>query len=135
LSWEPATRLVLSWDIIANWQYDPELKTEVEVRFIVDGKNGTRVELAHRRLDRYGERRDEMRAIFETQGTGASSCSASRRRLRPELARSVLQEAGPALKRPDRLAQSSRRPKVGRLQVELRTSRRTPRGCAGARTI
>jgi len=68
LSWEPTTRLVLSWDITANWQYDPELKTEIEVRFIADGKNGTRVELEHRRLDRYGERRDEMRAIFETQG-------------------------------------------------------------------
>ena len=68
LSWEPTTRLVLSWDITANWQYDPELKTEIEVKFIADGKNGTRVELEHRRLDRYGERRDEMRAIFETQG-------------------------------------------------------------------
>ena len=37
-------------------------------RFVADGKNGTRVELEHRRLDRYGARRDEMRAIFETQG-------------------------------------------------------------------
>jgi uncharacterized protein YndB with AHSA1/START domain len=66
LSWEP--RLVLSWDITADWQYDPNLKTEIEVRFIPEGRNGTRVELEHRRLDRYGARRDEMRRIFDIEG-------------------------------------------------------------------
>jgi uncharacterized protein YndB with AHSA1/START domain len=68
LSWEPNSRLVLSWDITADWQYDPTLKTEIEVRFIADGKDRTRVELEHRHLDRYGTRRDEMRTIFD--GTG-----------------------------------------------------------------
>lgn len=68
LIWEPPTRLVLSWDISADWQPDPKLKTEVEVRFIADGANNTRVELEHRRLDRYGPRRDEMRAIFDKEG-------------------------------------------------------------------
>jgi hypothetical protein len=33
-----------------------------------EGKDGTRVELEHRRLDRYGARRDEMRRIFDTEG-------------------------------------------------------------------
>jgi hypothetical protein len=59
---------VLSWDINADWEYDPDLRTEVEIRFIPDGENGTRVELEHRRLDRYGERRDQMRAVFDTEG-------------------------------------------------------------------
>lgn len=68
LSWEPHSRLVLSWDINADWQYDPNLKTELELRFIPEGKNGTRVELEHRHLDRYGARRDEMRRIYDTQG-------------------------------------------------------------------
>lgn len=68
LAWEPHTRLVLTWDITAEWKFDPDLNTEIEVRFVPDGKNGTRVELEHRRLDRYGARRDEMRAIFDTQG-------------------------------------------------------------------
>jgi uncharacterized protein YndB with AHSA1/START domain len=68
LSWEPPSRLVLTWDITADWQYDPTLKTEVEVRFIVEGPNATRVELEHRHLDRYGARRDEVRAIFESEG-------------------------------------------------------------------
>jgi uncharacterized protein YndB with AHSA1/START domain len=55
LSWEPPSRLVLSWDITADWQYDPSLKTEIEVRFIADGANATRVELEHRHLDRQGD--------------------------------------------------------------------------------
>ena len=66
--WEPHSRLVLYWEITADWQHDASLKTEVEVRFIADGKNGTRVELEHRRLDLYGARRDEMRRIFDTEG-------------------------------------------------------------------
>lgn len=68
LAWEPHSRLVLSWDITADWQYDPNLKTEIELRFVPDGKNVTRVELEHRRLDRYGARRDEMRRVFDTEG-------------------------------------------------------------------
>jgi uncharacterized protein YndB with AHSA1/START domain len=68
LSWEPPSRLVLSWDISADWQPDPNLKTEIEVRFIAENANETRVELEHRHLDRYGARRDEMRAIFDTEG-------------------------------------------------------------------
>jgi len=68
LLWEPHSRLVLSWDITADWQYDASLKTELEVGFIADGANATRVELEHRRLDRYGARRDEMRTIFDSTG-------------------------------------------------------------------
>jgi uncharacterized protein YndB with AHSA1/START domain len=68
LTWEPCSRLVLSWDINADWQYQPGLGTEIEIRFIDDGKGGTRVELEHRHLDRYGPSRDKMRRIFDTEG-------------------------------------------------------------------
>jgi uncharacterized protein YndB with AHSA1/START domain len=68
LSWEPTSRLVLTWDISADWQHDPNLKTEIEIRFIPEGESATRVELEHRRLDRYGARRDEMHAIFDKTG-------------------------------------------------------------------
>jgi uncharacterized protein YndB with AHSA1/START domain len=68
LVWEPPSRLVLSWDITADWQYDPGLHTEIEVRFTAEGGARTRVELEHRRLDRYGDRRDEMRTIFDQTG-------------------------------------------------------------------
>jgi len=43
-------------------------ETELELRFIADGTDRTQVELEHRNLDRYGERRDEMRRVFETEG-------------------------------------------------------------------
>jgi uncharacterized protein YndB with AHSA1/START domain len=68
LAWEPHTRLVLSWEITADWKHDPTLQTEVEVRFIAEGNDATRVELEHRHLDRYGERRCQMRAIFDSAG-------------------------------------------------------------------
>lgn len=68
LLWDPHSRLVLSWEITGDWKHDSGLKTEVEVRFIADGKNGTRVELEHRHLDAYGARRDEMRGIFGSEG-------------------------------------------------------------------
>lgn len=68
LVWEPGSRLVLTWDINADWQHDPNLKTEIEVRFIPDGKDRTRIELEHRHLDRFGERRDQMRRVFDQEG-------------------------------------------------------------------
>jgi uncharacterized protein YndB with AHSA1/START domain len=66
LLWEPPLRLMLTWDIGADWRHDPNLKTEIEVRFIAEGKDSTRVELEHRRLDRYGARRYEMRGTFDS---------------------------------------------------------------------
>ena len=68
LAWEPPSRLLLTWDINADWQYDPELGTELEIHFIIEGEDRTRVELEHRRLDRYGARRDEMRTVFDKSG-------------------------------------------------------------------
>jgi uncharacterized protein YndB with AHSA1/START domain len=70
LAWEPHRRLVLSWDITADWQYDSSLKTEIELRFIPDGKGATRVELEHRHLERYGAACDQMRQIFDNEGGG-----------------------------------------------------------------
>jgi uncharacterized protein YndB with AHSA1/START domain len=68
LTWEPPHRLVLSWDINADWTYQPGLGSEVEVRFIAEGPQSTRVELEHRHLERFAERAAEMRTIFESDG-------------------------------------------------------------------
>ncbi len=68
LLWEPPTRLVLSWDVSADWQYQPGLGTEVEVQFTADGAQRTRVELEHRYFARYGARAEEMRRIFDSEG-------------------------------------------------------------------
>ena len=56
LAYEPPARVVFSWDIGPTWQIEtnPELTSEVEVRFIPDGDDRTRVELEHRNLDRHG---------------------------------------------------------------------------------
>ncbi|GAB2472000.1 SRPBCC family protein [Jatrophihabitans fulvus] len=56
LAWEPPHRVVFSWDIGPTWQLetDPDLTSEVEVRFVADGDRGTRVELEHRHIDRHG---------------------------------------------------------------------------------
>jgi uncharacterized protein YndB with AHSA1/START domain len=68
LIWEPPHRIVLSWDIGANWQYDPELGTEVEVKFIAEGPSRTRVELEHRHLERYQDQAGAMQGIFDSEG-------------------------------------------------------------------
>jgi uncharacterized protein YndB with AHSA1/START domain len=67
LVWEPPERLVLTYDIDADWKFDPNLNTVLEIRFIAEG-GATRVELEHRNLDRYGEHRDKMRKVFDTEG-------------------------------------------------------------------
>jgi uncharacterized protein YndB with AHSA1/START domain len=54
LVWEPPSRLVLAWSISAAWVYDPQLVTEVEVRFNSEGPKRTRVEFEHRNLERFG---------------------------------------------------------------------------------
>jgi uncharacterized protein YndB with AHSA1/START domain len=56
LAYDPPQRLVFSWDIGPNWQIetDPNLTSEVEVRFFTETPDSTRVELEHRHIDRHG---------------------------------------------------------------------------------
>lgn len=58
LTWDPYSRLVFTWQITSDWQPSPnndtKVHSEVDVRFIPEGANTTRVELEHRNFERMG---------------------------------------------------------------------------------
>ena len=64
--WDPPQRIVLTWQITADWRYDPDLVTELDIRFEAAGPTSTRVELEHRGLEAYGEHAAMLRGIFDT---------------------------------------------------------------------
>jgi uncharacterized protein YndB with AHSA1/START domain len=71
LAYEPPHRLVFSWDLDPQWQVetDPDKTSEVEVRFIAESPDRTRVQLEHRNLDRHGDGWEGVRgAIASDQG-------------------------------------------------------------------
>ena len=71
LVYEPPDRVVISWDINTRWQLetDPEKTSEVEVRFIAEAADRTRVELEHRSFERHGEGWQQMRdAVGSPEG-------------------------------------------------------------------
>jgi uncharacterized protein YndB with AHSA1/START domain len=63
LVYEPPHRVVFSWDISVSWKHEPDPArcSEVEVRFIAEGPDRTRVELEHRELQRHGDGWEQMR--------------------------------------------------------------------------
>jgi uncharacterized protein YndB with AHSA1/START domain len=63
LAYEPPNRVVISWDFSPHWQLETDLEktSEVEVRFVSETPDRTRVELEHRNLERHGEGRGALR--------------------------------------------------------------------------
>jgi uncharacterized protein YndB with AHSA1/START domain len=52
--WEPPHRVVMVWQINAQWQPDRTMKSEVDVRFTADGPDATLVELMHHKFETMG---------------------------------------------------------------------------------
>ena len=70
LAYEPPSRFVFSWDIGLDWkrQTDPDKTSEVEVTFVPEGPDRTRVTLEHRNIERHGEGWEQMHAAVGSPG-------------------------------------------------------------------
>jgi uncharacterized protein YndB with AHSA1/START domain len=68
IEWQPPTRLVLAWQLSGQWQFDPQLITEVEVRFVAESLGVTRVELEHRNLERMGDMAAQVHSMVDAPG-------------------------------------------------------------------
>ena len=76
VAWEPAERLVITWQIGADWKYHAQLVTTIEVRFVEEAPDRTRVVLEHRGLEAYGPEAERMRQTFEEPGAWAGTLAA-----------------------------------------------------------
>jgi uncharacterized protein YndB with AHSA1/START domain len=70
LAYEPPGRIVISWDINPQWQIetDPDKTSEVEVQFIPEAPDRTRVVLEHRDIDRHGDGWEAVREGVDSEG-------------------------------------------------------------------
>lgn len=66
LRWDPPRGAVLAWQLNAAWTYDPDLHTEVEVRFTELGDGRTRVDFEHRGLEAFGAAAQAIRDSLAT---------------------------------------------------------------------
>jgi uncharacterized protein YndB with AHSA1/START domain len=78
--WDPPQRLVITWQIGSDWKYHSDLVTTVEVRFVAEAPERTRVLLEHRDLEAFGTDAAAMRETFEEPGawTGTLAAYAAR---------------------------------------------------------
>jgi uncharacterized protein YndB with AHSA1/START domain len=70
LAWEPPHRVLLAWHLGTDWKYHPEpdSASEVEIRFVPEGADTTRVELVHRGIERHGAGSDALRDSVAAEG-------------------------------------------------------------------
>jgi uncharacterized protein YndB with AHSA1/START domain len=70
LAYDPHDRLVLSWGLQGDWSYDPDpaKASEIEVRFIPEGPDRTRVELEHRHIERHDAPEDVVKGVDSPGG-------------------------------------------------------------------
>ena len=82
--WEPPSRLVVTWQIGADWRFHDDLITTVEVRFTPaqespagqTGGGRTLVRLEHRDLEAFGADAAAMRETFDAPDAWTATLSA-----------------------------------------------------------
>jgi len=84
LAYEPPERVVFSWDINLRWQRETDLDctSEVEVMFVAETAQRTRVELEHRGIERHGEGWEKMRDAVAYPGGWPAGLEALAQRLK-----------------------------------------------------
>ncbi len=53
--WEPPSRLVISWEVSAQWKPDARVASQIEVAFTAEGPRTTRVDLVHSKFEALGQ--------------------------------------------------------------------------------
>lgn len=93
LAFEPPRRILLTWQVSADWTYepDPARASEIEVTFTAEGRNRTRLVYEHRHLERYADQAERMREALD----------------RPDAAEAILHVFQDALTSPEGAAQGS----------------------------
>jgi uncharacterized protein YndB with AHSA1/START domain len=68
IAFDPPEKLTLAWHLNERFQFDPDPAhaSEVEVRFIAEDPNRTRVELEHRGFERHGDGGDTVFGIVDS---------------------------------------------------------------------
>ncbi len=65
LAWDAPGRILLAWQLNAEWAYDPDFSTTVEVNFTAEGDHVI-VDFEHRDLDRFGANAETVRGDYDT---------------------------------------------------------------------
>ena len=70
LQFEPPRRILLSWQVNSDWEYepDPARASEIEVTFTAETRRRTRIVLEHRHIERYGAHAEHMRNALDRPG-------------------------------------------------------------------
>lgn len=67
LAWAPPHYVTFSWHLGTDWKFNPDLAkaSELEIRFISEGRSTTLVELQHSHLERHGEGYEQLRDLLD----------------------------------------------------------------------
>jgi DNA-binding transcriptional ArsR family regulator/uncharacterized protein YndB with AHSA1/START domain len=67
LAFDPPHRILLTFQVSPEWQYepDPARASEIEVSFLAESGNRTRIVFEHRHLERYGSQAERMHSVLD----------------------------------------------------------------------